>query len=257
MARPSSAFSFQLPRLSWAVKVLLWCTVGVSLAIAGAGAFGLGRLEALLFEALINQPRSLRVWTLFTYAFFNDQPLTLAFNCIWIVWLGGDLGSRWGQKRMLLHYFLSVALGGAAVTGLSLLAPSVVPPLLIGGWTTVLPLLMGYALVLPDRPVQMFLVPPFAARLLVPITTGLIALSALYDKSIRGVVTALFVQLAAVALARVKLPGVRLGDPLLRLRVWWFHRRLKGKLRVVPGLPPDEELPKPRSGGRGSDQYLH
>jgi membrane associated rhomboid family serine protease len=257
MARPSSAFSFQMPQMSWGVKLLLWCTLGVSIAIAGAGAFGLDRLEALLIQALINQPLSKRVWTLFTYAFFNDQPLSLAFNCLWIVWLGADLASRWGQRRMLLHYFLSVALGGAAVSGLALAAPSAVPSVLIGGWTTVLPLLMGYALVLPDRPVQMFLVPPFAARLLVPITTGLIALSALYDKSIRGVITALCVQLAAVALVRVRFSGGRLPNPLLRLRVWWFHRRLKGKLRVVPGLPTDEELPKPRSGGRGSDQYLH
>lgn len=257
MARPGSAFSFQIPHLSWGVRLLLWSTVGVSLAIAGAGAFGLGGLESLLIKAFIYQPLSLRVWALATYAFYNDQALTLVFNCIWIVWLGADLGARWGQRRMITHYFLSVALGGAAASLLALVAPSVVPGALVGGWATVMPLLMGYALVLPDRPVQMLLVPPFAARLLVPIATGLIVLSALYDKSVRGVVTALLVQLAAIALARQRLA---LPDPSklwLRVRVWWFARQMKGKLRVVPGLPKDEDLPKPRSGSRGSDNYLH
>jgi membrane associated rhomboid family serine protease len=243
--------------MSWGVRLLLWSTVGVSLAIAGAGAFRLGGLEELLFKAFINQPLSLRVWTLLTYAFYNADPLGLVFNCIWIVWLGADLGMRWGQQRMLTHYFLSLALGGGAVSLLALVAPSVVPSVLIGGWTTVMPLLMGYALVLPDRPMNLFLVPPFAARLLVPIATGLMALSALYDKSVRGVLTALFVQLAAVALVRAKLT---LPDPSklwLRVRVWWFARQMKGKLRVVPGIPKDEDLPKPRSGSRGSDNYLH
>ena len=256
MARPSSAFSFQIPRMSWGVRLLLWSTIGVSVAIAAAGAFGLGGVEAVLFKAFINQPLSLRLWTLLTYQFYNDQALTLVFNVIWIVWLGNDLGSRWGQRRMLTHYFLSVALGGAAVSLLALLAPSVVPGALTGGWTTVMPLLMGYALVLPDRPIQMFLVPPFAARLLVPIATGLIALNALYDRSVRGVLTALLVQLASVALVRTKLSLPEPSRLWLRVRVWWFARQAKGRnLRVV--RLPDDEVGKPRSGGRGSDDYLH
>jgi membrane associated rhomboid family serine protease len=243
--------------MAWGVRLLLWSTIGVSLAIAGAGAFGLGATEALLRKAFVNQPLSPRVWTLATYAFYNADPLGLVFNCIWIVWLGNDLGSRWGQRRMLMHYFLSVGLGGAGVSLLALVAPSVVPGALIGGWSTIMPLLMGYALVLPDRPMNLFMVPPFAARLLVPIATGLMALNALYEKSVRGVLTALFVQLAAVALVR---PKLTLPDPSklwLRVRVWWFARQMKGKLRVVPGLPKDEDLPKPRSGSRGSDNYLH
>jgi hypothetical protein len=42
---------------------------------------------------------------------------------------------------------------------------------------------------------------------------------------------------------------------LLRLRVWWIDRRLRGRLRVVRGK--DDKAGPFTESGRGSDKYLH
>ena len=257
MARPASAFSFQLPRLSRGVGLLLWTTFLTSLVVGTLNAWGPANVADALVRNLFLFPGSWRLWTLVTFVFPVLDPITLIFTCLMLFWFGADLESIWGRKRMWAHYLASVGLGGAAVSLLGLLLPRVASHPFSGGWVTVMPLLMGVAMALPDRPMNFFMLPPFRARLLVPITTGVLVLQALMSGAVVPLLAAFSVQMAGVALS-----GARLGLPdpsklRLRIRVWWFARQMKGKLRVVPGIPKDEDLPKPRSGSKGSDNYLH
>ena len=250
-----------MPRLRPGVKVLLVATAAASIGLGGLLAWGPAETGTAAAQALLLQPATLwrgHLWKLFTFSFPVLDPITLVFTGLWIWWMGSDLEEQWGRRRMLLHYFASTALGALGAGLLGLLVPQVAVHVYSGGWTTVMPLLMGFALALPDRPFAVFLVPPFRARLLVPITLGIMVLVGLMTGSVVALVVPLFTQLAAVALAGRRFPLPRPGKLWLRVRVWWFERQMRGRnLRVVPGLPKDEELPKPRSGSRGSDNYLH
>jgi hypothetical protein len=121
-----------------------------------------------------------------------------------------------------------------------------------------MPLLAGMALAVPGRQLQFILAPPFEARLLIPISLGIMLLVLVMGGSLSTIMPPLFVLLAAVLLAGTSLP--RPDRLWLRVRVWWIERKLRGrKLRLVrlPGDKPGDDLPGPRSGGRGSDEFLH
>jgi membrane associated rhomboid family serine protease len=257
MARTRSAFAFKVPRFTPGVSVLLWTTFVVSVVVNAVWAWGPPGPGELLRKAFVLIPGEWHPWTWFTAVFLISEPINLLLTCLMLFWWGTDLESVWGRKRMLTHFFLSVGAGGLALSLLGLLIPKVAFTACAGGWTTLMPLLMGIALSIPSREMRFLFVPPFQARLLVPIATGILLLTALMTGAVVPLLHAFFIQLAAIAFA-----GRRLGLPSpsklwLRIRVWWFARRMKGKLRVVPGLPSDDELGKPRSGSRGSDNYLH
>ena len=259
--RPPSPFAFNFPRLRPGVKVLLVATAVASIGLSALLAWWPGGPGEAAAQALLLVPATIwrgHLWKLFTFSFPILDPLTLLFTGLWLWMMGSDLEEQWGRRRLLLHYFASTALGALAAGLLGLLVPRIGATMYSGGWTTVMPVLMGFAMAMPDRQFAFFLVPPFQARLLVPITTGVMLLVALMTGSVVTLVVPFFTQLAAVALAASRFPLPRPGKLWLRVRVWWFERQMRGrKLRVVPGLPKDEELPKPRSGSRGSDHYLH
>ena len=259
MARSRSVFSFQAPRFSPGVSVLFWLTAITSVVVGAIRSWGPASLGDWLLRALTFIPGEWHPWTWVTFLFLDLDPLSLIFTCLMIFWFGADLESTWGRRRMLTHYFASILLGAAALSLLGLALPRLAATPFGGGWMTVMPLLMGLALALPDRQMNFFLMPPFNARLLVPIVTGVLVLMAIMTGSVIPLLGPFFMQMAAVALATRKL-ALRLPQPSklwLRVRVWWFARQMKGKLHVVPGLPKDDELGKPRSGSRGSDNYLH
>lgn len=258
---PTSAFSFNVPRLRPGVKFLIAVTAAASIGLSALLAWGPAEVGEAAARALLFQPATLwrgHLWKLLIYSFPILDPITLLFTGLWLWMLGSDLEEQWGRRRMLVHYFASTALGGLAAALLGLLVPRIGANTYAGGWTTVMPILMGFALALPRRDFALFLVPPFQARLLVPITTGVMLLVALMTGSVVPLVVPFFTQLAAVSLASRRLPLPDAGKLWLRVRVWWFERKMRGrKLHVVPGIPKDDELPKPRSGSRGSDHYLH
>ena len=259
--RPASPFAFNFPRLRPGVKFLIIVTAVASIGLSAMMSWWPGGPGEAIAQAVLFQPATLwrgHVWKLFTYTFPILDPLTLIFTGLWLWMMGSDLEEQWGRRRMLTHFFASTALGGLGTALLGLAIPRIGGMLNSGGWATVMPALMGYAMALPDRQFALFLVPPFRARLLVPITTGVMLLVAVMTGSVLPLVLPFFIQLAAVALAPKRLPLPDLGRLWLRVRVWWFERKMRGrKLQVVPGIPKDEELPKPRSGSRGSDHYLH
>jgi membrane associated rhomboid family serine protease len=265
---------FTMPRVRPAVRLLLGLLLGLSISTAALTAWGPGWLAdrvarwVFLFPGAVFQGR---VVGLLTYPFLVLDPVNLIFAALWIWWLGSALESAWGMRRVLLHYFASSLLGGLFGAILAIAIPSIGARPVAGGLATGLPLLVGFALSAPDREVAFLLLPPFRARLLIPIALGFILLSTVMGGSAAAAVVPLGVLVSALLLAQLQLPSAR--RLLLRLRVLWIERKIRGrKLHLVPGLKTQDSSrgssdggsdggsdddPAPRSGGSGSDRYLH
>jgi membrane associated rhomboid family serine protease len=268
--RRSTPLLFAMPRVRPAVRWLLGLLLGLSISTAAITAWGPDWLADRIARWVFLFPGAVfhgRVVGLVTYPFLVLDPVNLIFAALWIWWLGSALESAWGTWRVLFHYFASSLLGGLFAALLAIGIPAIGARPVAGGLATGLPLLVGFALSAPDREVAFLLLPPFRARLLIPIALGFILLSTVMGGSAAGAVVPLGVLVSALLLAQVHLPSPR--RLLLRLRVLWIERRIRGrKLHLVPGLKsPDssegssegssDDGPAPRSGGSGSDRYLH
>jgi hypothetical protein len=96
---------------------------------------------------------------------------------------------------------------------------------------------------------------PIRARYLIHISVAMTLLFVIMTGAVVPFLTPIFGLVAGIALMS---RAARPRQLLLRMRVWWIDRKLKArKLRVIRGLPDDDELPQRRSGSRGSDGFLH
>ncbi len=258
--RPSqSAFSFQMPRLLPGVRGLMIALAAVTIAIRSlASLFGQAELAEKLMRAVVLVPAELwhgKLWLLFSYTFFYaGDPIWFIFALAMIWMFGTPLEQQWGTRRFLGFYFASTALAGLATALLALPIHALAPVPASGVWAGAEALVAGYALTFPTLQVFAAMIIPVQARLLIPISIATMVVIVLLEGVWPMVVTPLFALLIGMALHDARGPK----NLWLRLKVRWIERRMRGsRLRVVPGLPRDDELPQQRSGGRGSDGFLH
>jgi membrane associated rhomboid family serine protease len=132
-------------------QLLLVVTIGVSLlGFATGGA---------LFDALALWPLGggFAPWQLATYALLHGGLLHLAFNMYGLWMFGSALEQVWGPRRLLQHYVVCVLVAG----GVQLLVASgsAVPYPTVGASGGLFGLLLGYAMLFPQRRL-MLLFPP-------------------------------------------------------------------------------------------------
>lgn len=132
-------------------QLLLAVTVGVSLlAFAGGGA---------LFDwfALWPLGGGFAPWQLATYALLHGGLLHLAFNMYGLWMFGSELERLWGGRRLLQYYAASVLVAG--LVQLVVASDSPFPYPTVGASGGLFGLLLGYAMLFPNRTI-MLLFPP-------------------------------------------------------------------------------------------------
>lgn len=114
-------------------------------------------------------------WQVVTYAFLHANLTHLAFNMFGLWMFGSDLERVWGSRRYLMFFTVSVLAAAAAQLVVTTLTGSNVPT--VGASGGLFGLLIGFALVFPNRTITPLLPPvPMPAWLFVTIY-GLIELT--------------------------------------------------------------------------------
>ncbi len=96
-----------------------------------------------------------RVWPLLTYGFLHANFFHILFNCLMLYWLGKVLHDQLGASRFFTLYGISVLLGG--VTWLAVNSWRGDAALLMGASAGVSGLLVTFALLYPNQPLQFLL----------------------------------------------------------------------------------------------------
>jgi membrane associated rhomboid family serine protease len=111
-------------------------------------------------------------WQWLSYSFLHGSVMHLLFNMAGLWMFGGDLERVWGARRMALAYFASVFLGAGAQLMAAALQGGGQP--VIGASAGVFGLLLGFALVFPDRRITPLFPPvPMPARVFVVLYAAL------------------------------------------------------------------------------------
>ncbi len=112
-------------------------------------------------------------WQWLSYSFLHGSVMHLAFNMFGLWMFGGDLERVWGPRRVALAYFASVFLGAGAQVFVSAVLGSGGAPV-IGASAGVFGLLLGFALVFPERRIMPLFPPiPMPARVFVVLYAAL------------------------------------------------------------------------------------
>src|ERR1700686_373386 len=197
-----------------------------------------------------------KIWQLVTYTFFTPDPISLLISALMLWMFAGTLERRWGMRRFLPFFFSAVVIAALLTTVVLLPFPSARAFPHAGMWTAIEAFCAAFALSFPDDQILLMFILPIQARYLIHISVGITLLFMIMGASpLVSYLTPIFGLLAGIALmSRTARPR----QILLRMRVWWIDRKLKApKLRVIRGIPDDDDLPQRRSGGRGSDGFLH
>jgi len=132
-------------------QLLLLVTIGASLLAFAAG----GPLFA--WYALWPLGSGFAPWQLLTYALLHSGLLHLAFNMYGLWMFGSELERLWGPRRLLQYYVVSVLVAGAVQLVVASGAP--VPYPTVGASGGLFGLLIGYAMLFPNRTIVL-LIPP-------------------------------------------------------------------------------------------------
>ena len=150
-------------------QLLLLVTVGVSLlAFASGGA---------LFEwfALWPLGSGFAPWQLATYALLHGGLLHLAFNMYGLWMFGSELERLWGPRRLLQYYLVSVLVAGLVQLAVASGAPVAYPT--VGASGGLFGLLLGYAMMFPQRRLMLLFPPIPMPAWLFAIVFGLLELT--------------------------------------------------------------------------------
>jgi len=132
-------------------QLLLLVTIGASLLDFAAG----GPLFA--WFALWPLGSGFAPWQLLTYALLHGGLLHLAFNMYGLWMFGSELERLWGPRRLLQYYVVCVLVAGAVQLVVASGAP--VPYPTVGASGGLFGLLIGYAMLFPNRTIVL-LIPP-------------------------------------------------------------------------------------------------
>ncbi len=95
------------------------------------------------------------VWSLLTYGFLHANFFHILFNCVMLYWLGKALHHQLGARRFFTLYGISVLMGGVAWLAVNSWRGDAA--LLMGASAGVSGLLVTFALLFPNRPLQFLL----------------------------------------------------------------------------------------------------
>lgn len=133
--------------------------------VAALDAFGIiaGSLDSAI--AAVSLPGSVggllhAPWSLLTYMFSQFDVSHLMFNMLWFAWFGMFMQNDFGNRRLLLSYFVGGLVGGTAyiLWGVFMPHASVESAGLIGSSAAVISVAFAVAVAEPSRPVYVVFV---------------------------------------------------------------------------------------------------
>ena len=155
------------PRLTAAVKRLLWINGGVFLAFwLLARVFGIGAFESIYHDVLALAPGVWRewfpfvpIWQIGTYGFLHDllSPFHILFNMLMLYFFGTMLEEIIGARRFVVTYLAAILVGGVVQLGANLAMGSDVPTL--GASGAVLAIVVATAVLRPNTTVLFLFIP--------------------------------------------------------------------------------------------------
>ncbi|MDG5766144.1 rhomboid family intramembrane serine protease [Balneolales bacterium ANBcel1] len=158
-----------------AINVAVFLLQMVLIAFGGSSiAVGITRVFGFIPEwgISLTQP-----WRLITYLFLHGSILHLAFNMLWLWWMGRPVEQQLGSRNFLVIYFGS-GIGGALIN--LVLNPIFGTTLTIGASGAVFGMMVAFAMLFPRIPIMLLFLPPIEARFVV---AGLIAIDLLLISS--------------------------------------------------------------------------
>lgn len=172
--------SFGYPRLTPAVKKLLWINGGLFLAFwLLARVFALELFGRLYFEVLALSPSTWRewfpfvpLWQVLTYGFLHDllSPFHILFNMLMLYFFGTMLEEIVGSRRFLVTYVIAILIGG--VVQISVNLASGVQADTLGASGAVLATVVATAVLRPNTTV-LFLFIPVTLKIMAIVMVGL------------------------------------------------------------------------------------
>lgn len=229
------SFTVMGGRVPRVVGLLIGITVVVSIvgAVGARNGFPLFLQTGILVPALVLEGQ---VWRLFTWVFFEPDPLSLIFGGLGLWWFGRDLYYAWGPARLLGTYLgvAAAAAIGTCVVGL-VAWRALTGATYWGMWPVVSALIIAWATINPHRDVFVYFVLPLRGRNLILATLGGTLLFALLDGAARFVPHFLAEGLMLAWL-----------NPPLALTRLWQRARLRHAQRRAPKLRAVERDEPPR-----------
>ncbi|MEL7310960.1 MAG: rhomboid family intramembrane serine protease [Pseudomonadota bacterium] len=108
-----------------------------------------------------------RFWQPVTYSFLHGSVTHLAFNMFSLWMFGRELEYRWGSRRFLVFYLVSVLGGAAGQFALSVATGGIAAPM-IGASGGVFGVLLAYGMTYPERELMLMFPPiPMKAKYMV------------------------------------------------------------------------------------------
>jgi membrane associated rhomboid family serine protease len=181
------------------------------------------------------------IWRLFTWSFFETQPLGLIFGCLILLVFGRDLADVWGARRLWITYLLLSFLSGGITTLLSLAWSDLRAWDGVTVWALADALIIAWASLIPSRTMLVSFVIPLSGRNLVYGTFGATLVFAL----LMGF-AAFVPHFIAMGLMLLYLREPAIGRLWQRLTLGMRggQRKRPTHLRAVDRLDRDEEPPR-------------
>lgn len=174
------------------------------------------------------------IWRVVTWPLVQGDVFSLIFVAFMLWTLGQQLSYAWSERRFIQR-FVGYALGaGLGTTVLGLVFESANAPH-IGAWPVVNALLVAWAMLFPDRQVNIWGILPVTGKTLALLVTGGTVLAVVMSGGMRGF-GGFAPHLVAIAIAWIQARGLgrkRLGT---QARQWWAEREARRRakhLRVV------------------------
>lgn len=128
---------------------------------------GLASLAALS-PALILRGQ---LWRLVTWPFVQSDPFALLFGGFMVYWLGEQLAYVWSERRLLGRFLATTVFASVVTTLLALVwSPASQPHL--GVWPVVNALIVSWAMLYPERQVNIWGVLPLTGKALALVIVG-------------------------------------------------------------------------------------
>ncbi len=184
-----------------------------------------------------------QVWRLVSWPFVQTDPFTLLFGAFMLYWLGQQLSFVWSERRFLVRFFGYAAFASVATTLLALVwAPASVGHL--GLWPVANALIVSWAMLYPDRQVNVWGVLPITGKTAAWLVVGGTFLYGIAAGGLAGI-GAFTPHLFALAIAWGLSRG-RAGSPWRDAKQWWSERDAKRRARHLKVVKKDGEEDRPR-----------
>ena len=186
-----------------------------------------------------------QLWRLVSWPFIQEDPLTLLFGGFMLYWLGQQLAFVWSERRFLLRFFGYAAFSTVATTLVAIVWPPMLDLRHVGIWPVANALIVSWAMLYPDRQVNIWGVLPITGRTAAWLVLGGTLLYGIAGGGLLGI-AAFAPHLFALGLAWILARGLGAGRPWRDARAWWTERDARRRARHLKVVKKDGEQDRPR-----------